>query len=304
MGAHQLHVSNSKIFKKAAVLAGPPYYCAIDNFFTATTTCMQGTGNINVKQLVQWANNAAALGYIDDTENLLDSRVFVLSGSLDTVIVPKVATEVSEFYSEVGLDDSLMETVYNIPSEHGWISDSVGGPCDEQNPPDYFQNCGYDLSLEVASWLYADVNQTKIENFRKIGKKFDSKKSTGELVKFSQDNYCSGNTCSRISMDSTGFVYIPDICENGGCKLAVVLHGCLQGYEFIGTDFIEKTGWNEIADDHGFVVLFPQAVSSNFNPSNLGGCWDWWGYNTNLYATKNGKQVKAIMGMVADLMGR
>ena len=35
---------------------------------------------------------------------------------------------------------------------------------------------------------------------------------------------------------------------------------------------------------------------------NVGGCWDWWGYNTNLYATKNGKQVQAIMSMVADLM--
>ena len=84
--------------------------------------------------------------------------------------------------------------------------------------------------------------------------------------------------------------------------MAVVLHGCLQGYEYIGTNFIEKTGWIEIADDHGFVVLFPQAVSSNFNPVNVGGCWDWWGYNTNLYATKNGKQVQAIMSMVADLM--
>ena len=198
--AHQLHVSNSKIFKKAAVLTGPPYYCAIDNFVTATTTCMKGTGNINVKQLVQWANNAAALGYIDDTENLLDSKVFVLSGSLDTVIVPEVATKVSEFYSEVGLDDNMVETVYNIPSEHGWISDSVGGPCDQQNPPDFFQNCGYDLTLNVASWLYSDVNQTQIDKARKIENGSDSKRSTGQLVQWNKQYFNANETAIKCAL--------------------------------------------------------------------------------------------------------
>ena len=59
----------------------------------------------------------------------------------------------------------MVEAVYSITSEHGWISDSVGGPCDQQNPPDFFQNCGYDLTLNVASWLYSDVNQTQQDTY-------------------------------------------------------------------------------------------------------------------------------------------
>ena len=33
------------------------------------------------------------------------------------------------------------------------------------------------------------------------------------------------------------------------------------------------------------------------------GCWDWWGYEGEAYATQAGPQVRAVRSMIADLLG-
>ena len=38
-----------------------------------------------------------------------------------------------------------------------------------------------------------------------------------------------------------------------------------------------------------------------FNPN---GCWDWWGYGSEEYATRRGPQIVAVKAMVDDLLGR
>ena len=50
------------------------------------------------------------------------------------------------------------------------------------------------------------------------------------------------------------------------------------------------------------MALYPQVVKRYawwvFNPR---GCWDWWGYTTGRYATKEGPQIRAVMAMVERL---
>ena len=63
-----------------------------------------------------------------------------------------------------------------------------------------------------------------------------------------------------------GFVHVP-AGLTPGAALVVVLHGCTQtaaGYD-------EAAGWSQLADQHGFVVLFPQQTRSN--NGNL--CFNW-----------------------------
>lgn len=53
----------------------------------------------------------------------------------------------------------------------------------------------------------------------------------------------------------------------GGAPLVVVLHGCTQ----TAGDYDAGSGWSELADRHGFAVLFPEQQRAN-NP-NL--CFNW-----------------------------
>lgn len=66
--------------------------------------------------------------------------------------------------------------------------------------------------------------------------------------------------------DLLAYTYVPDSVA-AGAPLVVVLHGCTQsaaGYD-IGS------GWSDMADRHGFMLLFPQQQRQN-NP-NL--CFNW-----------------------------
>lgn len=62
-------------------------------------------------------------------------------------------------------------------------------------------------------------------------------------------------------------LYTPTGSENRRLPLVVMLHGCTQS----ATDFATGTGMNALADELGFLVLYPeQSPAVNFNR-----CWNW-----------------------------
>ncbi len=62
------------------------------------------------------------------------------------------------------------------------------------------------------------------------------------------------------------FKYIPGQVA-ASPALVVVLHGCAQSAE----DIARLTGWNQLADQHQFVLLYPQQKTSN----NIQKCFNW-----------------------------
>jgi len=64
---------------------------------------------------------------------------------------------------------------------------------------------------------------------------------------------------------------------------------------------VRGAGFNEWAETNGLVVLYPQSKSSRVAPMNPLGCWDWWGYTGEGYATRDGAQIKAVAAMVDRL---
>jgi poly(hydroxyalkanoate) depolymerase family esterase len=62
------------------------------------------------------------------------------------------------------------------------------------------------------------------------------------------------------------WIHVPDTVRLGA-PLVVVLHGCTQD----ASGYDESSGWSRLADQHGFIVLYPEQQRSN-NP-NL--CFNW-----------------------------
>ncbi|CAD5110723.1 DgyrCDS95 [Dimorphilus gyrociliatus] len=89
----------------------------------------------------------------------------------------------------------------------------------------------------------------------------------------------------------------------GKCKVHMVFHGCLQGNEMVGEEFVRNAGYNEIADVNNIVVLYPEVVS-NVMLGNMNGCYDWWGYEDENYAVKDGEQMLAVYKMIQRVLGQ
>ncbi|CAF1146030.1 unnamed protein product [Rotaria sp. Silwood1] len=104
---------------------------------------------------------------------------------------------------------------------------------------------------------------------------------------------------SSLSFDNEGFVYFPSACTKGQeCSIHVALHGCKQGKAYVDDVFVRKAGYLEVAELNNLIVIFPQVRSSLLFPLNPMGCWDWWGYTKNNFATKNGPQMAAVKTMI------
>jgi poly(3-hydroxybutyrate) depolymerase len=125
----------------------------------------------------------------------------------------------------------------------------------------------------------------------------------GAVISFDQNEFAPGGNAAAISMDQTGYAFVPVECANGEqCGVILALHGCLQYHGAVGSAFIDDAGINQWADTNHIVVLYPQTIPTG--DSNPQGCWDWWGYlNDSDYAQKTGPQMQALYAMVRRVAG-
>ena len=283
--AVQLQVAFSKSIFGTAVFAGGPYYCAQGSLNSAVGYCETGSG-ISLQTLIDYTNYQAANGTIDPTSNIANKPIYMFSGTNDTTVRQGVMNTLQQYY-ETYTSSSNIAYNQNSQAAHAWISLDGPNSCTSSYIP-YINNCGLDAEQTFLTNFYGSLNAKNTGTL------------TGSYIQFDQNAFASGGNAESYSMDSTGWLFVPQNCANGqSCRLVVALHGCLQYQGIVQQQFVQKSGINEWADTNNIIVLYPQATSSSSrNPS---GCWDWWGYLSSDYALKSAPQMDAIMAMVAQI---
>lgn len=94
-----------------------------------------------------------------------------------------------------------------------------------------------------------------------------------KALRFRRGNKAPGRFIKRTYSNAAGTrtyrTYLPARFHGQSLPLVVMLHGCSQTPE----DFAAGTRMNELADEHGFIVVYPaQARTANFSR-----CWNWFG---------------------------
>ncbi|THA29948.1 PHB depolymerase family esterase [Streptomyces sp. A1547] len=287
--ATQLHVAYSGTFDGSAVFASGPYHCARNNLDTALNACMNTTQDPQLAQLEQTTVDRAAQGAIDDVAGLSGDPVYLFSGTGDATVKQPVVSALADYYAHFGAN-----VLYDkgTAAGHAWISPLGPNACTATATP-FINNCGIDAERTFLGHLLGSV-------------KAPAAAPGGSLIRFDQNRYVPGGRAKAVSMDETGFVYVPQSCANNAtCKVVVALHGCKQGYSYqgFGTTFLDKAHLNEHADTNDLIVLYPQAIPTT-TLDNPNGCWNWWGYlGDSAYSRHGGKQIEAIMSMVRALGG-
>ncbi|MGB0732257.1 MAG: poly(3-hydroxybutyrate) depolymerase, partial [Pontibacterium sp.] len=231
--------------------------------------------------------NNVTLGYIDDTANVLDDKIYLFSGQSDETVQTGVVTTAVDFYKKLGVDETRIFYNKSVDAGHAFITDdNADTPCDETKAP-YINYCNINQSYRILNRIYGSLNDP-------------APQTTGKLITFDQSEFFNSLLYPNVSMDDKAYVYVPEACESEQCRVHVAMHGCEQGTQSLGLEYVTETGYNNVADTNNIIVLYPQAKKSALNPK---GCWDFWGYSNNnlppfTYFTKSAPQMAAIKAMI------
>lgn len=285
-GAHmasQLHIAYSDMFSGAGIVSGGPYNCADNSILTAMKLCMMNTDTpLAVADLAAGIRAAADAGKLADTANLADDRVWMFHGTQDSKISPQVHGAAAALYAEF-MPAEQIEQVDDVVTEHVFPAKGRGNGCMEMVPP-FVGDCDFDAAGQLLSYLYPGLTAPAT----------DAGTGLQEVV-------LPG--AAEAEMMDTAYLFVPAACSAGdqACALHLVLHGCAQSAEVVGTGFIELSGYLPWAEANDIVMAFPQVKKSLVAPLNPHGCWDWWGYTGAEYATRDGQQMKTIIGWLDGL---
>ena len=182
---------------------------------------------IGIQHMNSWSGSL-----IDPVSNLYNRRIYLFTGITDDVVgVPPMDKHREQL--SVFADPEKLTYVLCGGASHTFPTDSNApgnSPCSQTASP-YISNCGYDGAGEVLKWMYGDLAARNDDTL------------TGHVLDFDQ----SGSFVAE-AMASTGYMYVPKACQDGHlCKLHVALHGCRQSAGFIGTTFVNNTGYNKWA---------------------------------------------------------
>jgi len=295
--AVQFHIAHSSTVDGAGVLAAGPYECAAGSTWNALTRCMSPSlwnPLPPVEVFLQRTLRRAQAGEIDPLDGLAGDRAWIFSGGHDETVRWPVVDSLNRFYRPL-LPFGQTLLVTRPDAGHAMISTEEPQPnaCASSKPP-FINRCGdFDAAGEMLAHLLGSLAPKREPPTERV-RPFDQRPFLGKNV-------------AASGMADEGYVFFPESCESDGCRVHVAFHGCRQTTRQIGLRFVENAGYIEWAQSNRLIVLFPQIVprygwtgslSWIFNPL---GCWDWWGYTDSEYATRRGRQIKAVQAMIERL---
>lgn len=269
------------------VVAGGPFACDaiyLGNF----AFCMQGmpSGALAYATAQMWS----AAGTIDPVSNLTRHKVYLFSGTSDTVVKQSVMDAVRSFYQAAKVPGANLIYENKTDAGHAFISDHATAECTVSQAP-YVNECKvkgslYDQPGAILSQIYGPLQPKAVT-------------LSAQPVAFDQTPFLP----PLSGLASTGYAYIPASCQTAGsnCGVHVVFHGCLQSAEVpgVGDAVYGRLGYNEWADTNHIIMLYPQ-IDTHY-ALNPNGCWDWTGYTGPAFATHYGLQLSAVHAMVQRL---
>ncbi len=298
--AVQFQIAHSRTVKGAGIVAGGPYDCAEGKIGRALANCMAPTKEApppTVARQRQAVDAAARAGRIDPPEHLRQHRVWLFSGGQDRTVHPPVVDALYAFYADL-LPAGAIRHERLTEAGHAMISvdDRQANACATSDTP-FINRCReFDAAGQLLAHLLGPL-QPK------------ARAADGDLLAFDQREFAGGRAIDA-SLADEAYAYVPKACRTGGCRIHVAFHGCRQSVQDIGRRFIEGAGYNAWADSNRLIVLYPQiaprkgpALGSWKIVMNPKGCWDWWGYTGDDYATREAPQIKAVRGMIERLQG-
>jgi hypothetical protein len=212
MAANHLMAFSSAV-QGAAIVAGNPYGCGPVMGNGTSGSCYTDKPPMDYQRLHAYTHRRAAEGLIDPLLHLKRTRLYLYGGTQDTIVYQVVMIATQRFFSAY-VSPGDIEAVWNISSQHGYITDSYGQCCNCSGAP-YFHNCSYDQAGAILRHMYGDL-QPRAASVADHFKLIDQRK-----------HMPPGRD---VGMVAEGLAYVPTACTGNisSCRIHVDYHGCIS----------------------------------------------------------------------------
>jgi hypothetical protein len=112
--AGQFAVAFSGSVNGAGLVAGGPFFCAQGNVDIALSACMTSPNEIDNSVLVNALNFCVSTLSCDPPAKLASSRVFLFSGTADTIVDQGVVKKNENFF-RLFMPEASVSSLYNVP---------------------------------------------------------------------------------------------------------------------------------------------------------------------------------------------
>ena len=293
--AMQLAVAWPERFAGVGVLAAGPWSCAQGSLSLALNQCMMTRRGLPSLEALdaRWAKYRE-LEYVGSESARSQLRAYVWHGENDSVVAPALGDLLAEQLQQWLAGAEQLNVARSPKAGHGWpvkldntqaLSQPLGD-C-QSGGGNHLLACDENIAADMLNWLHPEATSSAM-----------SSATRGQLIAFDQSDF------DAKGLADSGYVYLPEGCQDGHCEVTIALHGCQMNTQQVGDAFVRHTGLNEWADQQSRIIVYPQAESTLANPQ---GCWDWWGFSESswqlnpLHDTRQGSQVSALMAMLTRL---
>ncbi|XP_021953463.1 uncharacterized protein LOC110850338 [Folsomia candida] len=302
--AQQLYISHSSMFSGIGVFSHTFYRCGPGNGVLADydATCTKTVDQRNPRPKVEYHPSNAVVdihayfyrGLIDNPYvHIARKPLYVFAGTKNYLFTTDMSLRILHVFKPFIKDKKAIRVRVEaanltLPTNR---KDLPG--CSEPTNTIQISNCGFSGALDALTFILGhDLIRPPTADVK-----------LNKLLEFDQTDFYGEDDDKRNDMDSVGYFYIPRVCYGNKveCLLHIYFHGCMTGREFVGPYHILNSGFLQVAEMNGIIMIFPQAVSSK---ENMIGCWDTFGVTGELYATREGAQVSVVKNMLDKILSK
>ncbi len=299
-----------------------------------SATCMATPNKANLPTAYLKSNAEKKL--IDPIFNVSDQKVIIYHGKTDSVMRFKMQERLKEYYLAVGVKETNLE-ILTGDGNHNFPTDRTDGiDCNRAGVP-YVGSCDLDLAGKILSHLFDDkivrsdfnpnhiyvVDQTlDLSNILKPETEWTqatpSVAAYGYL--YANDKCLENPTSCKLHVALHGCQmsdsFNADFQEKYQKQVTnyriVAMRSkkeimALSGLPMIEDKtnnygllkFVLDSGYINYGEANDAMILFPQTwITENNYPYNPHGCWDWFGWTGESYATNGGIEAKWLMDFI------
>ncbi len=297
--------------------------------YTAISICMKNPAQAKLPLEVMRALEKENL--ISPLTNIQHQKILVYQGQNDSVVKPAMANKLTEFYLQNGVSAQNLIQI-TLAGGHNFPTDKLGfNSCATEKTP-YVSSCKFNLAEQILTHL------TRINNLRRTEVKASAELLN--VVSQDREGLIRPRSLAPYGYlaSSEKCLKNPESCHLHvalhGCEMSDAfdanfdsrfVRGARAGYfqmrtkegsflfsplpyieqkksGMVGLKFAQSSGYLDYVETNNIMVLFPQTDITELNyPLNPKGCWDWYGWTGDDYATNKGAEPKWLMAWIKEL---